>query len=138
MIKTLQFIVSAVWHRHAYIDLDGCLLERFRCPRNLGLKGEEFLQWWVDNLEPTPVVRSRLILCYVLHYLGVRLHVWTNRWPHHASVTLAALGKHASLFVEYQYHAGRKQISRPLGPVMDDQAIYLRNGKRYSLLVEQV
>lgn len=136
VLNTLKFVLSAVWYGHAYIDMDGCLLHRFRCPP--GSYGEFALQWWMDNLRPTPIVYPRLVLLYVLRALGVRLHIWTNRSPQHKPVTRTALGRHVWLFDTQVYGAGQKAGAvLLLGPVMDDQPKYVRYGKRWGLLVEE-
>lgn len=137
MRRHVKFILSAVAFGQAYIDLDGCLLKRMRCPPELGLRGFDALLWWAHNLKPMPIIRSRLALLYVLRFLGVKLYVWTNRWPAHDTVTREALGVRVWLFKQFQYHDGQKILTRPFGPVMDDQEKYLTCGVGYGLLVEQ-
>lgn len=135
----IRFIASALWYRCAYIDLDGCLLRRQRCPQNLGLKGIEFLLWWRENLTIAPLIKRRLPLLYLLRFLGVRLVLWTNRDSMmHSRVTVESLGLHLWLFREAIYYDGQKILSRVPGPVMDDQKAYLSCGRGASLLVSQL
>lgn len=135
----IRFILDALHYGCAYIDLDGCLLVRMRCPRDQRLKGVEFLLWWRDNLTVRPLIKRRLPLLYLLRLLGVRLIVWTNRdfcmhWP----VTVRSLGKHVRLFADYEFHDGTKIQTRVPGPVMDDQKAYLACGKGRGYLVKQL
>jgi hypothetical protein len=134
-MRLLRFIVSAWLHRHAYIDLDGCLLRKMPMPG--GMTMDEALVYWVANLRPMPIVRRRLVLCYVLRLLGVRLYVWTNRPLEHEPITLAALGLHAWLFSAMYHLEGHKQELRRFGPCMDDQAKYVGN-QFADLLVQQL
>ena len=136
MIRTLCFIFSAWFHGHAYIDLDGCLLHRMPVPNCI--PRYDRLRWWIDNLRPTPIVKSRLALLYMLRALGVRLFVWTNRRPTHDVVTRIALGRHVTLFDEFYYCDGLKKEGILYGPVMDDQPEYIPCGSRGSLLVKQL
>lgn len=135
----IRFIFDALRYRCAYIDLDGCLLLRFKCPHSLGLKGIEWLLWWRENLPVRPIIKRRLPLLYLLRLLGVKLIVWTNRdkLMHHG-VTIQSLGRHRWLFSEEQYYDGQKIMSRVPGPVMDDQKPYLACGKGRGLLVFQL
>lgn len=121
----LRFFLSAVRTRRAYIDLDGCLLERLIIPKNV--PKENALEWWKANLCPTRIIRRRLFLLYVLRSCGVRLIVWTNRAPYHDSVTRAALGRHAHLFAEWLYMEGNKHATTRVGPCMDDDARFIGN-----------
>lgn len=137
LMRTLRFILSAFWHGYAYIDLDGCLLKRFRCPG--GVDAMHALDWWRANLQPTPIVYQRLVLLYILRLLGVKLAIWTNRQPYHEKVTREALGRHMWLFSFQFYCAGQKHKGPRLGgPVMDDQEKYLKCGTGFNLLVEQL
>lgn len=137
--RTLRFILSALWYGCAFIDLDGCILRRFHCPRDLGLKGIEWLLWWRENLPVRPLIKRRLPLLYLLKFLGVRLYVWTNRdMLMHYGLTIESLGKHTRLFTNYNFYDGQKIMSRVPGPVMDDQPAYLACGKGSSLLVFQL
>lgn len=140
MIQTLRFIRDAVLCGCAYIDLDGCLLKRFRCPKELKLSGARALIWWMENLAPTPIVYRRLALLYVLRLLGVRVIMWTNRTQclHHLNVTHKALRRHMWLFAEMRFRDGQKIMDRVDGPVMDDQPAYLKCGIGPGLLVEQL
>lgn len=137
----LRFMFSACWHGYAYIDLDGCLLHRMRCP-DRDWKGErirDHLKWWTENLCVTPIVTRRLVLLYILRLLGVKLAIWTNRQSYHQAVTEQALGRHMWLFSFAFYCSGQKHKSKPLGgPVMDDQEKYLDCGTGFNLLVEQL
>jgi len=137
-MNVLRFILSAIYLRCAYIDLDGCLLHRMRCPPELKLRGEAALEWWTANLCPTPIVIRRLILLYILRLAGVRLYIWTNRSPKHEKVTRQALGRHMWLFSSWFYLSGGKHKFRLWGPCMDDQEKYVKGGRGWSLLVEQV
>lgn len=133
-MKLLKFIASAWLHRHAYIDLDGCLLRKMKMPRMPG-GPDAALAYWGANVAPTPIVRKRLVLCYVLKLLGVRLYIWTNRWPQHDAVTRQALGRHMWLFSGTYYMEGKKATIARLGPCMEDQKKFL--GTKYAdLLVE--
>lgn len=135
----IRFFLSAVRYRCAFIDLDGCILRRMRCPRNLGLKGVEFLLWWREHLSVQPIIRRRLPLLYILRIMGVKLIVWTNRDASlHSNVTLQSLGIHARLFSDIRYYDGTKIQSRVPGPVMDDQINYLACGKGHGYLVTQL
>lgn len=140
MINTVRFICNAWACGEAYIDLDGCLLKRFRCPPHLKLYGSQALVWWMENLKPTPIIYRRLALLYVLRALGVRLVIWTNRQcnVHHLNVTHKALGQHMWLFSEMQFRGGLKIQDILTGPVMDDQKAYLGCGAGPGLLVEQL
>lgn len=135
----IRFILSALRYRCAYIDLDGCLLRRMRCPPNLHLRGIEHLLWWRENLSVRPIIKRRLPLLYLLKFLGVKLYLWTNRdfWLH-GQVTYQSLGTHSRLFFGHQFYDGTKIQSRVPGPVMDDQKAYLACGKGHSLLVSQL
>lgn len=138
-MNVLRFILSAIYMRCAYIDLDGCLLQRFRCPPDIRKYGPNVvLEWWTANLKPTPIVIRRLILLYILRACGVDLYIWTNRSPQHERVTRQALGRHMWLFSSWFYLSGGKDKFRLWGPCMDDQEKYLRCGIGHSLLVEQV
>lgn len=135
----IRFIFDALRYRCAYIDLDGCLLRRMRCPMGTGMKGIDFLLWWRENLTVRPVIKRRLPLLYLLKFLGVKLVMWTNRdFFMHGTVTFKSLGKHAWLFTEYKFYDGQKIQSRVPGPVMDDQKNYLACGKGRGLLVSQL
>lgn len=135
----IRFIFDALRYRCAYIDLDGCILRRMRCPQNIGLKGIEFLLWWRENLAVCPLIKRRLPLLYLLRLLGVKLVMWTNRdFFMHGTVTFKSLGIHAKLFSEYKFYDGTKIESRVPGPVMDDQKAYLACGKGRGLLVSQL
>lgn len=135
----IRFIFDALRYRCAYIDLDGCLLRRMRCPMGTGMKGIDFLLWWRENLTVRPVIKRRLPLLYLLKFLGVRLYIWTNRdfWLH-CQVTYQSLGPHLRLFFGHQFYDGQKILSRVPGPVMDDQKNYLACGKGRGLLVSQL
>lgn len=110
-----------------------------RCPQNLGLKGVDFLLWWRENLTVRPIIKRRLPLLYLLRFLGVKLHIWTNRdHEKHFEVTRASLGRHAWLFKTWEFYDGTKIQSRMPGPVMDDQEAYLACGTGASLLVSQL
>jgi hypothetical protein len=137
LLRILKFMASAVYYRCAYIDLDGCLLKRMRCPAELNLRGVYALLWWDKNLKPTPIIKSRLALLYVLRLLGIELHVWTNRAPYHETVTKQALGRHVWLFQHMHFLHGIKIETKVFGPIMDDQPAYLERGKCWGLLVEQ-
>lgn len=142
----IRFILAAMHYRCAYIDLDGCLLKRMRCPPELRLSGIPALLWWRDNLTVRPIIYRRLILLYLLRALGVRLYVWTNRdRKMHDGVTRASLGKHVRLFEDFQYYDGTKIMpvrwssdGRLYGPVMDDQIKYLKRGHGRGYLVKQL
>jgi len=119
----LRFILCAWRSGHAYIDMDGCLLEKMPMPS--GMPKPDALAYWVANLKPTPIVRQRLWVLYLLKGLGVRLYAWTNRWPAHEAVTRQALGRHARLFSAMYYLAGHKETTPRHGPCMDDDARYV-------------
>lgn len=123
MRQLLHFIRSARRYGHAYIDLDGCLLQRMPMPG--GMTPDEALAYWMANLCVTPIVWRRLALLYVLRLLGVRLHVWTNRSPQHGEVTRAALGRHIRLFHSTLLCGGHKLRVVRMGPCMDDQRKYV-------------
>lgn len=135
-MNLLCFIFSAWLHKCAYIDMDGCLFKRMRCP--LGMGANAALAWWGANLAPTPIIRRRLVLLYMLRLLGVRLYIWTNRWPQHKNLTRQALGRHAWLFdPQWLFFEGAKQDFYRCGPCMDDQKKYV--GTKYAdLLVKQL
>lgn len=135
LMNALKFMISAWYFGRAYIDLDGCLLHRMRCPESV--PASDRLIWWTANLKPTPIVYPRLVLLYVLRVLGVRLQIWTNRSGQHMAVTEQALGRHMWLFDDGWFCDGKKDEARLWGPVMDDQQKYVDCGKRWSLLVEQ-
>lgn len=147
-MKTFDFIFDAMLHGFAYIDVDGTLLKKFRLPTgaeclvgDTGLlpNGQSALEWWKENLAPTPIIWSRLVLCYVLRALDVGLVLWTNRCPCHEAVTRQALGRHASLFMRMEFHDGLKDRCNYLnGPVMDDDPKYLLVGKGHGLLVRSL
>lgn len=120
---TLRFLLRAICCRAAYIDMDGCLLQRMRVPE--AVPSEQRLAYWTENLCVTPVVRRRLALLYVLRLLGVRLHVWTNRSAQHRDVTWAALGAHRRLFSGAYFLSGTKGEMTRTGPCMDDQEKYV-------------
>lgn len=135
----IRFIFDALYYGCAYIDLDGCILRRMRCPMDTGMKGIDFLLWWRENLTVRPLIKRRLPLLYLLRICGVKLIVWTNRdFGLHASVTFKSLGKHRHLFQGFQFHDGTKIQTRVPGPVMDDQKNYLACGKGRGLLVSQL
>lgn len=138
----IRFIFDAVRYRCAYIDLDGCILRRFKCPHSLalqGIRGVGWLLWWRDNLPVRPVIKRRLPLLYLLRLLGVRLVAWTNRDQGlHHEITRQSLGFHNWLFAEFQYWDGTKILTRTKGPVMDDQPKFLACGKGRGLLVSQL
>lgn len=145
-MRVIKFILTAWWLKYAYIDLDGCLLKRFRItrrPSEMEIRHfGSYINWaldeWTRTLRPTPIVIRRLVLLYILKALGVRLFVWTNRPPQHERITHLALGKHVWLFDAFYHCAGAKDEMVLYGPVMDDQEKYLRCGIGWSLLVEQV
>lgn len=130
-MKLLAFILSAVRNGCAYIDLDGCLLEPMRVPPEI--HPEMALAYWVANLEPTPIVKRRLALLYVLNALGVRLYLWTNRSDFHMRVTHLALGRHARLFRCAYFMGGCKETLVRFGPCMDDSPKYI--GTRFADLL---
>lgn len=136
MIRTLRFILSACYHCCAFIDLDGCLLERMPVPQCI--PRFDRLNWWTANLRPTPIVKRRLFLLYVLRVFGVELYVWTNRGPEHDIVTRRALGRHVDIFEKFIYGNGRKTDIIVWGPVMDDQEEYLAYGLGHGLKVKQL
>lgn len=139
MMRVLRFIRSAMHYGKAYIDLDGCLLKRFRIPPGLNLQGDENLIYWGEHLPVLPIIYPRLLLCYLLRLLGVRLIVWTNRWdPDHMCVTMESLGMHLWLFDEIRLRTGNKFSDRLDGPVMEDQVKFAVCGKGNSLIVEQL
>lgn len=136
-IAILKFMLSAIWFRRAYIDLDGTLLYRQRCPADVT---ENHLQWWIDNLGASRVIESRMRICRILHcWFGVRLYVWTNRYWHHAGVTYQSLRADANLFRYFFFSNGQKTAKYLApGPCMDDQKKYTEAFGRWSLLVEQL
>lgn len=121
-MQVIRFILAAFSARVAYIDCDGCILEKFEVPGNISPPFR--LLWWNLNLAPTPVIRRRLFLLYALRLLGVRLVLWTNRGVQHWPVTHAALGKHVELFSSLRFRGGAKIVDRLDGPVMDDDPVY--------------
>lgn len=131
----IRFILCALWYRVAYIDLDGCLLHRLSVPAEVP-RGQA-LQWWMDNLCPTPIVRKRLALLYFLRRCGVRLYIWTNRSPRHEQLTRDALGEHGKLFSGAHFLAGHKNKIPRIGPCMDDQDNNV-GGHRGDVLVHSV
>lgn len=133
MIAVLRFLLSAHVAGVAYIDVDGCILEKFPVPSRVSK--HIALEWWKANLRPTPIVWQRIALLYVLRALGVRLILWTNRAPKHRAVTWRALGRHWDLFSEMRFYDGEKEYALPSGPVMDDQEKYVALGVGHSLLV---
>lgn len=134
MNAVLHFIFSALRTGVAYIDVDGCVLKKFPVPCYVPIHAR--LEWWRAHLQPTAVVRSRVVLLYVLRALGVHLVLWTNRAPEHFDVTRKALGKHWKLFRRFRFCDGRKEDDSLSGPVMDDDQKYVDLGVGYSLLVE--
>lgn len=122
-MRLLRFILSAIFSRHAYIDMDGCLLQKMRMPQFRNAL--DALDYWMVNLDVTPIVRRRLLLLYLLKLFGVRLHIWTNRSLEHQWVTRCALRRHIWLFDEHYYLAGKKHLLARKGPCMDDQAKYI-------------
>lgn len=133
-MNIMKFLFFAWLHRHAYIDLDGCLLQRMVMPG--GMTMEQALVYWAANLGPTPIVRRRLVLCYMLRLLGVRLYVWTNRWPQHEGITRQALGRHAWLFSGMYFMQGKKSACVRNGPCMDDDKRWV-GSRPGDLLVER-
>ena len=133
MIKLLRFVASAFNARVAYIDCDGCVLKKFIVPSHVA--PEAWLDWWQENLQPTPVIWRRLALLYLLRTLGVRLVLWTNRADRQREVTLQALGAHARLFESMIFCDGQKQHSVLDGPVMEDDSRYVSVGRGNNLLV---
>lgn len=129
-----KFIFAAVKAGRVYIDIDGTLLKRFPVPDEVYSK----LEWWKANLQPTPVIKRRLPLLYLLYILGVKLIVWTNRGPAHEGVTRKALGRHTNIFSIFQMYDGQKDKSFPGGPIMDDDPRYIRNFRPGDLLVESL
>lgn len=121
-MRLLLFVVTAVYRRNAYIDLDGCLLHKFSVPFNVK---KNRLQWWMDNLSPTPIVKRRLWMLYLLKLFGVKLHIWTNRSLCHAKVTQTALGKHMRLFSGVYFMGGKKDELPRFGPCIDDEPKYV-------------
>lgn len=118
----MRFIFAAFTAGVAYIDCDGCILEKFKVPGNIDPSFR--LLWWKMNLSATPVVTRQLPLLYFLRFFGVRLVLWTNRGHNHRYVTIEALGKHAQLFESMRFRDGCKITDRLDGPVMDDDSIY--------------
>ena len=59
-MRTLKFVASAWLYRHAYIDMDGCLVQKMPMPG--GMTMEQALVYWKANLRPMPLVRKRLVL----------------------------------------------------------------------------
>lgn len=118
-----KFIFAAVKAGRVYIDIDGTLLKKYPVPEYVDAGRK--LKWWIENLAPTPVIKRRLPLLYLLYILGVKLIVWTNRGPSHEGVTRKALGFHANLFSRFEFHDGLKDATDPQGPVMDDQRKYI-------------
>lgn len=135
-MQLLMFVLSALRHQCAFIDLDGCLLHRMRVPDCI--PRFDRLNWWTANLRPTPIVKRRLALLYFLRLLGVELFVWTNRGPEHDMVTRRALGRHVDLFEELLYGNGRKTEIIVWGPVMEDSIENIAWGRGHSLLVKQI
>ncbi len=136
-MNVLAFIIGAMVHGKAYIDCDGCILERYRVPPELGLVGIDNLLWWAENLQPTPIIKSRIALCYLLRFLGVQLILWTNRdQKRHEAVTRRALGKHCRLFDFMLFRSGLKIQDRLSGPVMEDDERFLACGTALGLLVK--
>lgn len=140
MRRLLLFVCSAVRHRRAYVDLDGTLLYRMRCPPTERERGYmDPLAWWHSNLTVRPIVRRRLVLCYALRLMGVRLTVWTNRYGVHQDVTVRSLGRHAWLFDRpIDYCSGMKDQVPLYGPVIEDQERYAALGKGHNLHVRQL
>lgn len=134
MRRHLAFLVSAVRCRAAFIDVDGCLVRKFHPPANT----PDALQWWIDNLQVTPVIRRRLPLLYLCKLLGVKLVLWTNRHPKHETVTTRALGVHAWLFDDMVFYGGTKSNATCLGPVMDDEERHVIGRMRGSMLVRSM
>lgn len=119
MRRVLRFVWAARKHGHAYIDIDGCLLHRMPIPAHV--PPDQALDYWMTNLCKTRVIRSRLVLLYLLRALGVKLHVWTNRSAHHEPVTRLSLGRHYRLFSDLFYCGGHKRLVQRRGPCMDDE-----------------
>lgn len=127
MRAVLRFIASAYGAGKAYIDVDGTILHKY-------LVGDANLDRWMEELMPTRIIWSRMLICYVLYWLGVRLVIWTNRPTEIRWGTMLSLGRHIHIFSEAQFHgSGRgpdgtipkpyksKYTSMPNdGPVMDD------------------
>jgi hypothetical protein len=136
VIAVLRFLFSAYRAGVAYIDVDGCVLKKFPVPSYV--PKHESLNWWKEHLKPTQVVFSRIVLCYVLSAIGVRLILWTNRRPTHRPITYLALRSHWKLFDwdEMYFCEGQKERVFLEGPVMDDDPKYVALGVGYSLLVE--
>lgn len=136
MIAIFKFIFFAILARHAYIDLDGCLLKKFPVPKEIqgGLRSR--LEWWNENLQPTEIVKSRLVICYLLRLFGVKLFIWSNRGIRHTEVTKKSLGLHSKIFSVAYYYEGNKNLSRfREGPCMDDDVNFIGSNKG-DLLVE--
>lgn len=132
VVNLFRFIFDAFLYGVAYIDCDGTILRKMPVPDEV----QDKLSWWRVNLAPTPIIKKRLLLLYLLCLLDVDLILWTNRDPEHERVTRMALGKHARVFMEMRFYSGRKRVeSSPSGPVMDDDEVNLI-GKGYNLLVE--
>lgn len=127
MRNVLRFIASAYGAGIAYIDVDGTLVRRQRM-------GDGDLDHWMANLMPRPVIFSRLAICYILHWLGVRLVLWTNRPEEVRWGTMLSLGRHIYIFERAEFHGSGRgpdgTIPKPYkskyhhlpidGPVMDD------------------
>jgi len=124
MFFTIRFAIDALRKGHAYIDVDGCILQAFSVP--LSVPKSDRLSWWMFNLSPTPVIKRRLPLLYLLHALGCKLHLWTNRSERHRDLTFKALGKHGKLFVNSTnfFMGGSKINAMRRGPCMDDDPRY--------------
>lgn len=135
-MNVIRFILSALLHGVAYIDCDGTILCRLRVPSDLG---GDWLGWWMRNLVPTPVIKRRLPLLYLLRLLGTRLVLWTNRYDQHKALTRHALGWHGKLlFSDMRFYNGLKGFCKLNGPVIDDRPEHVRQGTWGSLLVEEL
>lgn len=124
MLATVVFAIDALRKGHAYIDVDGCILQAFPVP--LEVPKPDRLSWWLFNLSPTPVIKRRLPLLYLLHACGCKLHLWINRSERHWNLTFMALGKHGKLFVgSTNFFMGGSKTDVPRwGPCMDDDPRY--------------
>ena len=118
-MKLLRFFIAALKHRHVHVDMDGCLVHRMPIPAHV--PPEQALDYWMQHLCATKVIKSRLALLYFLRAIGVQLHVWTNRSPQHEPATRQALGRHYTLFTTHHYGAGQKKHLPRLGPCIDDE-----------------
>lgn len=130
MRNYLRFIVSAIWHRRAYIDFDGTLSRTVLVGESFVAGGDNtFLSEWqrkVNSIHRTRLVMRHILLLLALRAFGVNLYLWTNRGSEMRAATLRSIGGWRWLFDGVQFYSGEKSKSMPgFGPIIDDEAKYV-------------